>query len=188
MLYQPSDNGETVWASKSYTSMVGRFALNYMWKRNNIYATVSRGRRPGVISFSNDPDKQVTLKPEIIWNYELGIKGYIGNKFYYDLCGYYYDWYHFQSSTLESNGTSKIYVATDGGRAHSLGFESTLRYSFCDAVSVFGSYAYNDGKFNDTDEDGNAQEYAGNSGRQIGFPTYVGGSRSVFGLMLKVGF
>lgn len=29
---------------------------------------------------------------------------------------------------------------------------------------------------------------AGNSGRQLGFPTYVGGSRSVFGLMLKVGF
>jgi len=279
VLYQPSDNGATVWASKSYTSVVGRFAFNYMWKRNNIYATVSRGRRPGVITFSNDPDKQVTLKPEIIWNYELGIKGYLGSKFYYDLCAYYYDWYHFQSSTLESNGTSKIYVATDGGRAHSLGFESTLRYSICDALSAFGSYAYNDGKFNDTDEDGNAQEYAGNrfrltpkstfsaglnltiptsnasflyfnptytwkskiyfeddndesltqkaygllnftlgyhfspnkvyyeicaygrnvldekyvidagnSGRQIGFPTYVGGSRSVFGVMLKVGF
>ena len=29
---------------------------------------------------------------------------------------------------------------------------------------------------------------AGNSGRQIGFPTYVGGSRSVVGVMVKVGF
>lgn len=29
---------------------------------------------------------------------------------------------------------------------------------------------------------------AGNSGRQIGFPTYVGGTRSVIGVMVKVGF
>jgi len=279
VLYQPSEGGRTVWASKDYLSVVGRFALNYMWQRNNVYATVSRGRRPGVISFSNNPDKRVSLKPEIIWNYEVGVKGYIDSKFYYDICAYYYDWYHFQSSTLESNGTSKIYVATDGGRAHSLGIEATLRYAVCRGLDVFASYAYNDGKFNSTDEDGNAQEYAGNrfrltpkhtfsaglnltvpvnkvsmiyfnptytwkskvyfeddndeeltqdgfgllnftlgyhysprkvsydvslfgrnvldekyivdagnSGRQIGFPTFVGGSRSVFGVMLKVGF
>ena len=29
---------------------------------------------------------------------------------------------------------------------------------------------------------------AGNSGRQIGFPTYIGGSRSVVGVMFKMGF
>ena len=29
---------------------------------------------------------------------------------------------------------------------------------------------------------------AGNSGRQIGFPTYVGGSRSVIGAQFKIGF
>lgn len=279
VLYQPTVNGEKVWASKDYFSYVGRFALNYMFGRNNLYASVARGRRPGVIAFSNDPDELTTLKPEIIWNYELGIKGYIAGRLYYDICAYYYDWYNFQSTSLKSNGAAMISVATDGGRAHSLGFETTLRYSVCNALNIFASYAYNDGKFNDTDEDGNAQEYAGNrfrltpkntlsaglnltiptsdvafiyfnptytwkskvyfeddndesltqgafgllnftlgyhfspkkvsydicaygrnvldekyiidagnSGRQIGFPTYVGGSRSVFGVMLKVGF
>lgn len=281
LLYYPSVNGEKVWVQKDYLSWVGRFALNYMFKRNNIYASVSRGRRPGVIAFSNNPDEVSRLKPEIIWNYEAGIKGYATRNLYYDICVYYYDWYHFQSTSLvnQEGSVAKVSKAIDAGRAHSLGFEGTLRYAPCDMFNVFATYAYNDAKFNDTDENGDAQEYAGNrfrltpkntfalgcnltvptsntaflyfsptytwkskiyfdddndesltqdaygllnftlgyhfspgkvsydislfgrnaldekyivdagnSGRNIGFPTYVGGSRSVFGAMFKVAF
>jgi len=59
-------------ASKDYWSVVGRLALNYMVKRNNFYASVSRGRRPGVISIL--PSKTTYLQPEIIWSYEAGVK------------------------------------------------------------------------------------------------------------------
>lgn len=165
--YHPTADGQTVWTSKSYWSWVGRFALNYMYKRNNIYATISRGRRPGVIEFNNTPDEITSLKPEIIWNYEAGIKGYATRNLYYDLCFYYYDWYHFQSSVVvdDANTMSKVNKNIDAGRAHSLGFEGTLRYAPCNFFNVFGSYAYNDAKFNDTDENGNAQDYAGNSFR-----------------------
>lgn len=280
-LYSPTDGGKKVWTHKTYFSWVGRFALNYMFKRNNAYISISRGRRPGVIAFNNKPNDIIDLKPEIIWNYEVGIKGYATRNLYYDLCLYYYDWYHFQSSVMENEeGTmSKVYKAVDAGRAHSLGFEGTLRYAPCDVFNVFGTYAYNNAKFNDTDEDGKTQEYAGNqfrltpkhslsiganltlptsktaflyftptytwkskvyfdddndedltqkayglvnftlgyhfapnkvsydisaygrnvfnksyivdagnSGRNIGFPTYVGGTPSVFGVMLKISF
>lgn len=279
--YYPTDGGSKVWTRKTYWSWVGRVALNYMFKRNNIYAAVSRGRRPGVIEFNNKPDEVTSLKPEIIWNYEAGIKGYATRNLYYDLCVYYYDWYHFQSKVVENEqGTiSKVNRSVDAGRAHSLGFEGTLRYAPCDAFNVFATYSYNDAKFNDTDEDGKTQAYAGNrfrltpkhtfavganltlptskaaflyftptytwkskvyfdddndedltqdaygllnftlgyhfapsrvgydvslfgrnvldekyivdagnTGRNIGFPTYIGGSRSVFGVMLKVAF
>ncbi len=282
LLYHPTSNGEKVWLHKDYLSWVGRFALNYMWNHlNNIYASISRGRRPGVIAFNNNPDDYSKLAPEIIWNYEIGFKGHATRTLYYDLCLYYYDWSHFQSTSLEEQEGSlgKISKAVDAGRAHSIGFEGTLRYAPCDYFNVFGTYAYNDAKFNKVDGDGNEQEYAGNrfrltpkhtfaigcnvtfptsgtsflyftpnytwksklyfdddndeeltqkayglanftlgyhfspgkvsydislygrnifdekyvvdagnSGRNIGFPTFVGGSRSVFGAMLKVAF
>lgn len=166
-LYSPTDGGEKVWTRKTYFSWVGCFALNYMFKRNNVYLSVSRGRRPGVIEYNCTPDEIVTLKPEIIWNYEAGIKGYATKNLYYDLCLYYYDWYHFQSNVMkdEAGTLSKKYTPVDAGRAHSLGFEGTLRYAPCDYFNVFGSYSYNDAKFNDKDEDGQEQEYAGNSFR-----------------------
>jgi len=153
-----------VWTQKNYWSWVGRFALNYMFKRNNVYATISRGRRLGVIAFNNTPDKIESLRPEIIWNYEAGIKGYATRNLYYDLCFYYYDWYHFQSTLVEQEqGTiSMVNKNVDAGRAHSVGFEGTLRYAPCDVFNVFVTYAYNNAKFNDKDEDGKEQKYAGN--------------------------
>lgn len=66
VLYHPTENGAKVMAKDSYWSWVGRAALNYMIGRNNIYASVSRGRRPGVLYFNNDPKDFETLKPEII--------------------------------------------------------------------------------------------------------------------------
>ena len=163
LLYNSSD-GEKVWVDKDYASWVGRFALNYMFKRNNIYASVSRGRRPGVIAFNNSPDDISKLDPEIIWNYEAGIKGYATRNLYYDLCFYFYDWYNFQSTSLvdQEGSVAKVTEAVDAGRAHSIGFEATLRYAPCNAFNIFGTYAYTDATFNDTDEDGNEQEYAGN--------------------------
>lgn len=155
-------NGE-ISASKEYWSMVGRVALNYMIKRNNIYASVSKGRRPGVISIL--PAKTTYLQPEIIWSYEVGAKGQLFNsRLNYDLAAYYYDWNHFQTTSLQPvDGTiGSQYVATDAGKANSFGIETGLRYIFSNHFSAFGNYAYIDGKFNDKDENGKEQEYAGN--------------------------
>ncbi len=278
VLYHPTDGGNKVTASSSYWSWVGRAALNYMIGRNNIYVSVSRGRRPGVLYFNNDPEDFETLNPEIIYSYEAGVKGSVlGGKLNYDFCTYYYDWYNYQTSVF--NQTTSKYEYDDAGRAHSFGLEASLSYSPCRYLNIFGNWSLIDGKFNDTDDNGNPQAYAGNrfrltpknsfavgldlsvptgkkgnvyfrptyswkskvffeesnepeytqdaygllnftagyrfqpgkvyyeigafgknvldekyivdagnSGRQIGFPTYVGGSRSVVGVMMKVGF
>jgi len=163
ILYQ-SSGGEKVWASNDYLSWVGRAALNYMFGHNNVYASISRGRRPGVISFSNDPSKIVRLQPEIIVSYEAGIKGNVlKSRLGYDFSLFYYDWSHFQSSRLVSNDNgTKQYEASDAGKAHSIGLEAGLRYSFTPNIHLFGNYAYIDGKFNKKDGDGNEQELAGN--------------------------
>lgn len=167
LAYEPTDGGSKVWTRKDYFSWVGRFALNYMIRRNNIYASISRGRRPGVIAFSSSPDEITDLDPEIVWNYEAGIKGNILPNLYYDLCFYYYDWYNFQSySYIEEEGSLTLESeALDAGRAHSFGIEATLRYSPFKSLMLFATYAYTNAKFNDEDDEGNPQEYAGNTFR-----------------------
>ena len=277
VLYHPTEGGAKVTAKDSYWSWVGRAALNYMIGRNNIYASVSRGRRPGVLYFNNDPKDFETLKPEIIYSYEAGVKGsLLQGRLGYDFCAYFYDWYNYQTSVF--NATTSKYEYDDAGRAHSFGLEASINYSPCRWLNIFGNWAYIEGKFNDKDDKGNAQRYAGNrfrltpknsfavgmdlnvptsksasiyfrptyswkskvffeesnepeltqdaygllnftagyrfqpgkvyyeigafgknildekyvvdagnSGRQIGFPTYVGGTRSVLGIMVKVG-
>lgn len=150
-------------ASKDYWSVVGRMVLNYMVKRNNFYASVSRGRRPGVVSIL--PSKTTFLQPEIIWSFEAGVKGQVlEGKLNYDLAAYYYDWTHFQTTSLQPvEGTiGSQFVPTDAGKAHSFGVETGLRYIFSNAFSIFGNYAFIDGKFSDKDENGDEQEYAGN--------------------------
>lgn len=278
VLYHPTENGAKVMAKDSYWSWVGRAALNYMIGRNNIYASLSRGRRPGVLYFNNDPKDFETLKPEIIYSYEAGVKGsLLQGRLNYDLCAYYYDWYNYQTSVF--NATTSKYEYDDAGRAHSLGIEANISYSPCRYLNLFGNWSYIEGKFNNKDDNGNKQRFAGNrfrltpknsfavgfdlnvptgkkasiyfrptyswkskvffeesnepeltqgafgllnftagyrmqpgkvyyeigafgknvldekyvvdagnSGRQIGFPTYVGGTRSVVGVMFKIGF
>lgn len=278
VLYHPTEAGKKVTASDNYWSWVGRAALNYMIGRNNIYASVSRGRRPGVLYFNNDPKDFEQLSPEIIYSYELGVKGSLmQGSLNYDFSAYYYDWYNYQTSVF--NATTNKYEYDDAGRAHSFGVEASLSYSPCSYLDIFGNWSFIEGKFNDKDDNGNKQRYAGNrfrltpknsfavgldlhvptgknasvyfrptyswkskvffeesnepeltqdaygllnftagyrfqpgkvyyeigafgknvlnekyvvdagnSGRQIGFPTYVGGTRSVFGVMFKVGF
>lgn len=160
IMYEPTANGK-VNISKDYYSWVGRCVLNYMFKRNNAYASISRGRRPGVIYFNNSPDDVSRLKPEIIVSYELGLKGLLMNgKIRYDLASYYYDWSHFQTNRFD--GSTNKFIADDAGKAHSFGIEAGLSYSPVKVLNVFGNYSYIDGKFNNKDEHGVRQEYAGN--------------------------
>lgn len=164
-LLSPVSNG-TIYASRDYYSYVGRLALNYLFGGNNFYATVSRGRRPGVIQIL--PAQTTYLNPEVVWSYEAGLKGVVaGGKLSYDLAAYYYDWSNFQTMTLQQidGSISPQLLAADGGKAYSFGIETGLRYFFTSGISVFGNYAFIEGRFNDTDEDGNPQEYAGNTFR-----------------------
>jgi outer membrane receptor protein involved in Fe transport len=154
-------NGEIA-DSKDYYSLVMRTALNYLIGRNNLYASVSRGRRPGVVFVL--PEGTTFLSPEIIWSYEAGVKGILLNgKLNYDLAAYYYDWSHFQSTSLRLQEGALVaeYLPDDAGKAHSFGVETSLRYALLPCLNVFGTYAYIDGKFNDKDEAGREQEYAG---------------------------
>ncbi len=161
---------------RDYFSWVGRLAANYMFddKRNNIYASVSRGRRPGVIMIT--PVDTTLLKPEIVVSYEAGIKGRSADrKFGYDFTTYYYDWSNFQSNSYELLNGNLVYISRDAGKAHSFGIETSLNYNIFGRSSVFVNGAYIDGKFNKKDENGNEQELAGNTFRLTSKYTFSAG-------------
>ncbi|WP_392471220.1 TonB-dependent receptor [Sphingobacterium cellulitidis] len=154
--------------SKNYFSYVGRLAMNYKFhSQHNIYATVSKGRRPPVIYIW--PGANKNLKAEIVWNYELGIKGIYNNKLSYAFAGYYYDWSNFQTTRLvQVEGTVGVQpVAEDAGKARSYGFEGTLEYQLLKSLNVFSNYAYVDARFNEKDSQGNQQVFAGNTFRMV---------------------
>jgi outer membrane receptor protein involved in Fe transport len=60
-------------ASESFTSAVGRFALDYKFNEQvSAFGNIARGRRPYVINVTAT-DVNV-LSEETLWSYELGVK------------------------------------------------------------------------------------------------------------------
>ncbi|WP_421918945.1 TonB-dependent receptor [Marinifilum sp.] len=171
ILFMPTEKTEH---DKSFTSLVGRLALNYSLSDEiNLYATAARGRRPNVIQFISKPNNDAyftssyepqVLKRETVNSYELGVKGLsMGQSFYFDAATYYYDYKNFQTNTIDSQ-TNQILVK-DAGNANSYGFECSLKWRVSDLLNLYGNYSYIHAEFDDKDSDGNPQEYAGNTFR-----------------------
>jgi len=160
-LFAPTNGMLT--GAKSTNSVVGR--LIGSWRVNddiNAYVSVSRGRRPDALTFNVNPNGSYTkevLPAETLWNYEVGVKGSADEgKFAYDLSAFYYNYTNFQSQVYQ-NGQ---YIAVNSGRAHAPGFETSLQQEFTSELSAFLNYSYLHARFDDTDQNGNPQQYAGN--------------------------
>lgn len=154
----------------TYTSMVGSIATSFnLSKHQNIYLTLSKGRRPNVIQFSptgSGTDRHYEaekLKAETVWNYEIGYKGFNKNhRLYHDISAFYYDYRHFQTNIIDENQQS---VTVDAGAAATYGLETSFKYQLSKALNLFGNYAFIDASFDDKDSNGNKQRYAGNTFR-----------------------
>jgi iron complex outermembrane receptor protein len=148
-------------ASDSFTSWVGRAVLGFKVSDTlNTYASISRGRRPNMINVSDTGTDDVPA--EIVWSYELGMKGSAADgRFVYDLSLYYYDYTNFQAS-VQNDTPPPFFVTTNAGKAHALGFEASLFARFSDNVNGWFNYGYIDGGFNAFDDDGTYQQLAGN--------------------------
>ena len=168
-LYMPTGK---VTESDTYTSMVGRLAFNVkVTDQLESYLNISRGRRPNVIQFemvaNTDGSYTSTYEPEklndeIVWSYEAGLKGLSrSQKLYYDLAVFYYDYTDFQTQSIENLQQ----VTKDAGNATAYGLETSLKWQINKMWQLFGNYAYIHARFDDTDSDGNEQEYGGNTFR-----------------------
>ncbi|NBB99954.1 MAG: TonB-dependent receptor plug domain-containing protein [Bacteroidetes bacterium] len=149
--------------SESFTSVVGRLATNYrLGTAATVFGSVARGRRPNVIEVSA-PSTVNVLNNEIVWSYDVGVKGLLWqDRLQYDAAAFYYDYFNFQTSVVELTADGLVSETRDSGNATALGGEASLRAALADGLSVFGSYGYTNATFDDTDTTGEEQELAGN--------------------------
>ncbi len=163
-------------ASDDHTGWVGR--LNARYALNDLtsaYASVSRGRRPNAITLDATGIPNY-LKEEIVWNYEVGMKGISANRrLNWSASAFTYSYSNFQTTIADPN-TPGRFIATDAGNATGTGFEAALQGALTDRISVFASYGYTDATFDDTGDNGEAQEFAGYSFRLTAKHTFALGA------------
>jgi iron complex outermembrane receptor protein len=156
-----STGGERISADETYTGVVGRLAAMFkLDAQNQIYGSIARGRRPNVLIA--DATGISELDDEIVWNYEFGAKGILaGGKLTYDASVFLYKYNNFQTSVVNDN-PPPLYLQIDAGRATGMGAEIAVTANLTENLSAFANYSYIDATFDDEDEDGNPQEFAGN--------------------------
>lgn len=164
VLFYPSDWREFSKSSLSFTYHGG---LKYRFNEyGSIYANYAHGRRPQVLQFSSDGEKEV-LDPEILDHYELGIKGTYSDRVFIDINGFYQNYKNFQTQMWQANADSSEYTLAldDAGKATLYGAEAHIRVAILKQLDAFANYAWLHTKFDSTNVDGTTQAYAGNSFR-----------------------
>lgn len=150
--------------SDSYTGWVGRVAARFKLSDDlNTYATIARGRRPDSILL--DATTTTFLTEEVVWNYEIGLKGVTADRrLTYGAAIFRYDYSNFQTTVADPTTLGR-FINIDAGNATGQGLELTAQGLVTDTLRVFASYGYTDATFDDTGDNGQPQEYAGNNFR-----------------------
>lgn len=117
----------------------------------------SRPAMPGVPPAKPDGESKlsetVSFKPEITWNYEIGMRGdFFGNKLHTELALFYMNIQDLQLTQFVSGGSGRI--LSNAGKGKSLGAEVSVSASITDQLTVDANYgythatftSYNDGK------------------------------------------
>lgn len=148
-------------------------SLSYFWsgtlkyrfsEKAHMAATYSRGRRPHSLQFSDEGEKQI-LEPEILNNYELGIRVEVLRQVYLDATGFYQQYQNFQSRAWVADSARNIfeYQLKNAGSATSYGTEVNLETAVTEWFELFGNYTWLHARFDSTNTAGLEQELAGNA-------------------------
>ena len=163
-IFPPSDG--RISHTETFFSVVGRLAAEYrLSEALNLFATVSRGRRPNVVQVLGT--EVSVLDDEIVWNYELGAKLLSrAARLQWDANAYYYDYRDFQ--TLVARLTEEqglVFENRDVGNATAVGAETSLQWVIAQPLQIFANYAFINARFDEFDVEGNEQAQAGNTFR-----------------------
>lgn len=146
----------------NFDALVGRIAAHYTFSQAlAVYGTYARGRRPEVIDVT--PQGNEELPAEIVNSYEIGLKGALNNgRLVYDVTAFQYDYSNFQTLRPNPAGAVPPFVPTNGGNATAKGIELAVHGRLMDGLSAFANFAALNARFDDRDDNGNPQAYAGN--------------------------
>jgi outer membrane receptor protein involved in Fe transport len=160
---------------------VARYAVS---DNANVYASVSTGRRPKVLSASNSvPNGTGTFREvpaEKVTSYEAGAKGeFLARSLILEGSLYHYEYKNFQTSVRDPNG---IVTTTNAGSAKSTGFEGQATYQPTQDVSLFATYGYSHARFAAGLFDGNHFRLSPDHSISVGanLATTIAGGRLTF--------
>jgi len=152
--------GQTFRTEDSFSAVLPRFNILYRFSDDiNGFATVSQGRRSatvnaGATATPTGPIGNFTdIAPEIVWNYEVGLKGASG-PISGSLGVYYQTYKNFQVSVNDPArpGTS---ITRSAGSATNFGVEAEVNVRAADWLSLFANIGYIDGGIDNDPANGN---------------------------------
>lgn len=161
----------------TFSGFSWRAVLKYQVSDNlNTYFNYSRGRRPEVIQDEFDATAggagitgQFDIIPEeTVDSFEVGAKASLfEGRLTTDAAVYYYQYDNFQTTVVQDGGIGQAptFVTVNGGTADSFGVELGLFADASEWLDIFATYGYNRGRFNETDDNGDPQQFGGNQFR-----------------------
>lgn len=164
-----------------------RLAMNYeLSQRKNIYAQLSHGFSPPSLeeTLLPDGDRNTAIKPESGWNFELGSRGYLFDRFYYDISAYYMT---VKNLLVARRVGEDAYFGINAGKTAHPGLEYDLRYRLSLPTSPWshqlqlnGSYSpYSFIDFVDGENDYSNNELTGSPRSQVNASYLVSFKRKI---------
>lgn len=147
--------GQTFRTEDSFQAFLPRFNILYRFSDDiNGFATISKGRRSPTVDLdaTNGPNGPVAdftaIEEETVWNYEVGLKGSVGQVS--GSLGVYYQTYEgFQVSVIGDDGIARTQSA---GSAKNFGVEAEINVQAADWLNLFANIGYIDGGIDNTDD------------------------------------
>lgn len=139
--------GGPVYASTHENALSGKGEIDFtIAPRNMVYASVSRGYKPGGVSNNSTPLLvPLTYKPEHVWAYEVGSKNrFAGGRVTLNTAAFFYDYRNMQYQEEDpipyQGGVSNV------PKTHIWGAEAEGSWQVTDQFSFDGNVTYLNGK------------------------------------------
>ncbi len=142
-------------AKNKFKDFSPHFSANYQFTDEiNAYATISRGFKSGGTQISPLPGTDADFyDPEIMWNYELGVKGdFFNDRLRVNAALFYMQWSdlqtNFQQSGINADGEFELFAGTDNAEsATSKGVELVATALLIDNLIVNFNVGYLNAQF-----------------------------------------
>ena len=134
--------------SVSFQDVSPRIALTYhLTEATNAFATVARGYKAGGFK-ENQTQGDPTFDEEVLWNYELGLKGSAWNRrLQVNASLFYMDWTDLQVNSVDVSTGTPIFETQNAAEASSLGAELEVRAVPVSRFELGGSLGVLDATF-----------------------------------------
>lgn len=132
---KPSYNASLLWQASDDISVFVRAASGF--RVGGVNTATSLAQQAGVV-FPGE------YKPDSLWSYEAGVKGYLANRaIYFDLTAYRVDW---KNQQLSASAAGAFAYTINAGSTRSNGIEFNTTVRPVAGLSVSGSVTYVDSK------------------------------------------